>query len=68
LQGDGKSLREISAVWATEFGLPKIDAKSVKRILAPDLIASPGERASHGRCPHSGTSQAQDQRGKDHRL
>jgi putative DNA-invertase from lambdoid prophage Rac len=33
LQSEGKSLREIAAVWATKFNIPKIDAKSVKRIL-----------------------------------
>jgi DNA invertase Pin-like site-specific DNA recombinase len=27
------SLRDIAAVWASEFGLPKVDAKSVARIL-----------------------------------
>lgn len=33
LQNEGKSLREIAAAWADEFGLGKFDAKSVKRIL-----------------------------------
>ncbi|MET3993729.1 putative DNA-invertase from lambdoid prophage Rac [Bradyrhizobium sp. S3.9.2] len=33
LQTEGKSLREIAAIWSEEFGLAKIDAKSVKRIL-----------------------------------
>jgi DNA invertase Pin-like site-specific DNA recombinase len=33
LQAAGKSLREIAAIWVEEFGLTKIDAKSVKRIL-----------------------------------
>lgn len=33
LQSEGKSLREIAAVWVEEFGLVKVDAKSVKRIL-----------------------------------
>ena len=33
LQTAGKSLREIAAAWADEFGLGKLDAKSVKRIL-----------------------------------
>jgi DNA invertase Pin-like site-specific DNA recombinase len=33
LQDRGKSLRDISQAWASEFGLPKLDAKSVKRIL-----------------------------------
>jgi DNA invertase Pin-like site-specific DNA recombinase len=33
LQAEGKSLREIATVWADEFGLAEIDAKSVKRIL-----------------------------------
>ncbi len=34
LHDGGKSLREISQVWTSEYGLPKLDAKSVKRILA----------------------------------
>jgi putative DNA-invertase from lambdoid prophage Rac len=33
LQTEGKNLREIAAIWSEEFGLAKIDAKSVKRIL-----------------------------------
>jgi putative DNA-invertase from lambdoid prophage Rac len=38
LQAEGKSLRDIATVWADEFGLAKIDAKSVKRIL--DRVAA----------------------------
>jgi len=30
---EGKSLREIAAIWAEKFGLPKLDPKSLKRIL-----------------------------------
>ena len=33
MHGEGKSLRDIAAAWASEFGLPAVDAKSVKRIL-----------------------------------
>ncbi|QOG20822.1 recombinase family protein [Bradyrhizobium sp. SEMIA] len=33
LQREGKSLREIAAAWAGEFGLGVFDAKSVKRML-----------------------------------
>jgi hypothetical protein len=33
LQKRGESLRAISEVWASEFSLPRIDHKSVKRIL-----------------------------------
>src|SRR5246127_5440132 len=32
LQAEGKSLRDISAAWSTEFGIATIAAKSVKRI------------------------------------
>jgi putative DNA-invertase from lambdoid prophage Rac len=33
MRDEQKSLRDVAQVWASEFGLPKIDAKSVKRIL-----------------------------------
>ncbi|RTE92761.1 recombinase family protein [Bradyrhizobium sp. LVM 105] len=34
MQANGDSLRSIAFVWMSEFGLPKMDAKSVQRILA----------------------------------
>ncbi|MDI3560174.1 recombinase family protein [Bradyrhizobium sp. Arg816] len=33
LKAQGKSLREIAQVWVAEYGLPALDAKSVKRII-----------------------------------
>jgi hypothetical protein len=36
MRDERKSLREIAAVWASEFGLPRLDAKSVKRIMERD--------------------------------
>jgi putative DNA-invertase from lambdoid prophage Rac len=33
LQGEGKSLRRIAQIWVGEYGLPALDAKSVKRII-----------------------------------
>jgi putative DNA-invertase from lambdoid prophage Rac len=33
LHAEGKSLREIAQVWATDYSLPSFDAKSVKRII-----------------------------------
>jgi hypothetical protein len=40
LQAEGKSLRDISAAWSTEFGIATIDAKSVKRILDRACVAA----------------------------
>jgi putative DNA-invertase from lambdoid prophage Rac len=34
LRDEGKSYRDIGQVWATEFGLPAVDAKSIQRMLA----------------------------------
>jgi putative DNA-invertase from lambdoid prophage Rac len=41
LRAAGKSYRQIAEVWVSELGLPRIDAKSIQRILdrvdAPDI-------------------------------
>jgi hypothetical protein len=34
LRDEGKSYRDIAEVWASEFGMPKFDAKSIQRMLA----------------------------------
>jgi hypothetical protein len=33
LQSEGATLRAIASIWADEFGLKKLDANSVRRIL-----------------------------------
>ena len=34
LRDEGKSYRDIAEVWASELGMPKVDAKSIQRMLA----------------------------------
>jgi putative DNA-invertase from lambdoid prophage Rac len=34
LRDEGKSFRDIGAVWVSELGMPKLDAKSIQRMLS----------------------------------
>lgn len=55
LQAEGKSLREIATVWADEFGLPEIDAKSVNK---SSIAGRPWSRWRRGYVSHSKTRRA----------
>jgi len=41
LRDEGKSYRDIAQVWASEFGIPTVDAKSISRMLARGNDSAP---------------------------
>jgi DNA invertase Pin-like site-specific DNA recombinase len=45
LRAKGKTYRDIADAWAAEFGMAKMDAKSIQRMLSREAETSPAPRA-----------------------